>query len=1039
MKKYLFLILSIIFSLNTYSQQEIRKVLYNKQKILNPNDSIEFNINTKSFQKNIRRYIRVIGAGQMPHIYKERGETLFREMEFLIDDYLDSLNVKNDKFSLVFNEENQPYEQCAYYRIKGNLFSNNKLNVSFFAKSQNLCLQKNGHMKVELQVYYTNKKKNPNDIYDIPDTILSIPIPEGSYMFKKIEKQFNIKQKIANVLIKIAGQNYLGSCHIEAPILKDGNNIIKNIAFKPYIQRDDNEDYWVGVNFLSKSWPVWSINYNNKNIFTGKVFDRASNKADFYIPFISDSLLTGKVSLKLLNEKYKKHVPYKIESVEIIEESADDFELVYVQRHVALNDTIGILVEINTPNTKLKLYKNKHYKWLNNNLFFKEKGLYVLKCIAKETGANIPIIVSNNNVSKQLIISQILKKNKDDIFISSGDEIYINKDQYMYDYFFKWYLRNRVGNWFQFRPSYQWSGVREINDSTIIKYIKLLNELKIPFAWQVEGRTLAASKINASIELLNSPMFKGMQAHENDGAYYYWKHFQNRGLFTDIRARYFPFGGIFAKHRPIYTEKGKFVHYDPYGIKNMKHGAETFIQNIRQSKGLSTRHTGPSTLFRYLYQAGYEWLGAEQMYGPEEVILSALRGASRAYNKENYGTLHAMQWGSFPYTDPKHSLRFFLSLATAYIHGSSHINTEEGLWIDEYGNDRFSTSGKQHLLVQNKVLDYIETHSREGKQKSNIAIIQGRNCPWKCFGRTSMWSQEGEKWKFNHINKSFDLLNIFYPDNHIDTCPPEGWFSYTPYGTIDLLPIEASNEVMKNYNILIFLGWNTYYENDFYHLTEFVKQGGTIVLSAAHLNSNLEPDKIPEFPKNDKTIRKLLGNDYRNLKEKTEIEYGKGKVIYFPYPLYPSQEPLIKEYEQCIRNLAQEEVKKEYLKGTIISRKDVGFTIWDSNEKRTIYLLNTNWKEKNESVASLVINNTFFEIPVRQYNIETIHCAHNVGVKLSNNTSDIINIKDKGEYWEINTQIFRPDTLLIFNGINGKTFKKEINKTGITTFKIKKQ
>ena len=59
---------------------------------------------------------------------------------------------------------------------------------------------------------------------------------------------------------------------------------------------------------------------------------------------------------------------------------------------------------------------------------------------------------------------------------------------------------------------------------------------------------------------------------------------------------------------------------------------------------------GPSTLFRYLYQAGYDWLGAEQMYGPEEIILSSLRGASRARAERPDG-------GSSPFT-----LRFMANI-----------------------------------------------------------------------------------------------------------------------------------------------------------------------------------------------------------------------------------------------------------------------------------------------------------------------------------------------------------------------------------------
>ena len=84
-----------------------------------------------------------------------------------------------------------------------------------------------------------------------------------------------------------------------------------------------------------------------------------------------------------------------------------------------------------------------------------------------------------------------------------------------------------------------------------------------------------------------------------------------------------------------------------------------------------------------------------------------------------------------------------MSLAVAYMHGSSHMNTEEALWLDEYANDRYSKSGKEHLYAQHRVLDFIETHTRRGELKSNVAVIQGRNDAWKSFGRGSLWSQKG--------------------------------------------------------------------------------------------------------------------------------------------------------------------------------------------------------------------------------------------------------------------------------------------------------
>src|SRR5690606_2435942 len=104
-------------------------------------------------------------------------------------------------------------------------------------------------------------------------------------------------------------------------------------------------------------------------------------------------------------------------------------------------------------------------------------------------------------------------------------------------------------------------------------YSSLLNKMQTPYAWQVEGRTLASTKINIPLEALQSSMFRGKQAHENDGGYYYWQHFHYNGLYSDIAARARPYGGIFAKRRPIYTDYGVLIQYDPYGVKDVEDGA----------------------------------------------------------------------------------------------------------------------------------------------------------------------------------------------------------------------------------------------------------------------------------------------------------------------------------------------------------------------------------------------------------------------------------------------------------------------------------
>ena len=171
------------------------------------------------------------------------------------------------------------------------------------------------------------------------------------------------------------------------------------------------------------------------------------------------------------------------------------------------------------------LTSNGHYEWLPQSLYFTDTGLYVLRLRACEVGTDIPVTISDGKEERTVCISSILHRQGQRVYLSSGDEIYIDKVPAVYDYFFKWYFKSRLGNWYQFRPSYQWSGFRQVDDKVMSRYFQLLNEMSVPFAWQVEGRTLAGGGINPSLSLLYSPMFKGKQAHENDGGYYYWQHF----------------------------------------------------------------------------------------------------------------------------------------------------------------------------------------------------------------------------------------------------------------------------------------------------------------------------------------------------------------------------------------------------------------------------------------------------------------------------------------------------------------------------------
>lgn len=1029
--------------------KECRQVLFSppagsKTYVIQPDSSLTQTVSFQLTDVPARRYLRVVGGVQLPGQFSKRGETMFRASEYYIDDNLDSICTKRDRYSLYFKGDNDNFERMAYYRIPGRLLKAGELTVSLpVVKKNQLEIDDNGQFGLQIGLYYQKPGRDAGDIYDEPDSVLYMPVPAGSGRSQKLTRTFTLPDGVACAFLQLGGTHFKGECWVEAPRFSQQRKEICRIPFTKFEQRTDSVNYWVGCNLATRSWPRWKLTAGGKPVFEGNIFDRASNVADFYIELPAWVADHSELNLQLVKESPRAAFPYEVHRLELLEETVRSYEVVSVLRYVACKSAFGVLVETNEPNVRMKVESVGEVAPESQECFFAQPGLHVVELRAGEAGKSIQLSLNDGKRTESVAVEQVIAKASEHIYVSSGDEIYIDKQYEPYNYFFKWYHRNRIGNWYHFRPSYQWSGFRVADSDFIRHYVHLLDQLKVPYAWQVEGRTLAASKINPSLDALASPMFRGKQAHENDGGYCYWTHFKYEGLFSDIAARNRPYGGIFAKHRPIVTDHGTFIHYDTEGVKDMADGARTFVANLQYSKGESTRHTGPSSLFRYFYQAGFSWLGAEQMYGPEETILSSLRGASRAYNRSDYGTLHAMQWSSGPFADPKHSLRMYLSLALAYMHGSSHMNTEEALWTDEYSNDRFSEGGQEHLFAQHQVLDYVETHTRRGELKSNIAVIQGRNDAWKSFVRGNLWSQQGEQWKFDKANESFDLVNVFYPKNILNAVGSHGWFTDTPYGTIDLLPIEASEEVMNRYKSLVFLGWNSFDPNDFERLYQYAYQGGTIVLTAAHINAATLPNVPTVFPENDAVVRRMLGDDYQQLTEKTEISLGNGRIIYYPQASYPADEAIRVDYEATLRQLAGEFVADEYDNGWITHNPSVSFTAWDNGQRRTLYLLNIDWKSQSEVKGNLpethygtqpamfIYGSHTFPVDVRRYHMETIHCAEGMAVLPSANTTDVISIQRIAGGWKLTVQTTSSDEFRCMLKTSGKEKVVKVPEAGI--------
>ena len=1004
-----------------------RQVIFDSQAdsgiLLLPGQSgnITFEFSRKEYP--VRQRIRVTGSGVYPEPFSGRGEGIFRNFSFHIDDYLDSVTTYKEKYSLVFMGDGSKIERNAFYRLSQDEltpFRGKQNRIEIPVKTNNLKIPEKGYLKLELQLYLKKDGRHPDDIYDDAERIIEFNIPADHPEWILFTEDFELPEDIACILIRLGSKNISGICHFGTPTLVSGNTSLRLLSFRPHRKGEKN---WIGENLSSKEWPEFEISVNGNPIFNGKVFDRASDVGDFEIEVPEPLSGNGVLTIRL-KDGFPARYPYLIKTVELLETSNRNFEITAVPQFINAKTKFALLTEINQPGTKLNIKTSKNISSTVSRKQFNETGLFTLTFSAADAAPGQFIKISDGNRKVKININQIIAKNDDRIFISTSDDIYIDKNNDRFSDYITWYVREGIGNAFVWRPSEQWSDAKAADPDFYKRSLEILSELQMPYSLMIECRTINGRNINPEENWMEGPLYMGRQAHENDGGYYYWGHFRYEWLQTDLEAKYRPAGGIFAKNRLIRTDKGIFIFYDPYRLKNMKEGPEYFVDNLSKAKGSSIRHTGPSTMFRYILQAGYKWVGAEQMYGPEEVIMSSVRGACRAYGKNDYGTHLATQWASGPFDTPEHATRLFLSLAVSYIHGATHINTEDGLWNTEPGIDRFSQAGQEHIKAQRDMFRYILTHERRGKLVTPVAIIQGRNDAWKCFGRSSAWSQSGKEWEFGPAEESFDLLNVFYPGNKLQPIykfpvpkSPQGWYTSTPYGLIDLLPLEAPGEVLDNYKAVAFLGWNTFSEEDFRRLTSFVKKGKTLLLTGAHINTELIHNKQVTIPKSNPVLKELLGENYENATHQYENVVGSGKVIFFPEKKYPVDASLKEQYTKALREIGAKTVENEKQKGWIEDTPDIEFAVWDQeeNSRRTIYLLNIDWwSDTTEHQAILSLGDQKYEVNARRNFLETITVSDAVAAMPGSMTTDILDMHVSGDKCDITIQTTGEDQVKIF-------------------------
>lgn len=322
-------------------------------------------------------------------------------------------------------------------------------------------------------------------------------------------------------------------------------------------------------------------------------------------------------------------------------------------------------------------------------------------------------------------------------------------------------------------------------------------------------------------------------------------------------------GALFCGKMPGYYIKG---HPDmpPQNVGDMQIAKDNYIKAVQKymdvERAIGMDKIGVSvvestTLSCYNLEAGTTIPLGELMGRDPEPLIATTRGSARAYGSPFWGTYIAHEWYAGHYhEDALKRKRLELEYKISYMSGTNVLCHESGDdVITAYGRElpRESEVSTECRRFIDDFGAFIKRDKRpDGAPVTKVAFMQGNLDSWtgKLRGSNEMgcavWSQFGDKdWSYSTPEWSWDILS--------EMGKKRGWWEFDSYachgkdlsaapayGSYDILPANAPVSALSRYDTIIYCGWNTMTEDQLSRLEQFVEQGGTLLMTAAHLNTS---------------------------------------------------------------------------------------------------------------------------------------------------------------------------------------------------------
>jgi len=1005
---------------------------YAEDDVIRPGKSISYNFDLNEAELSARHKLYFTGETRMFYMWKNEPDA--KKMYYEIEDALNIENAEKARYCLDLSMKKPvEYTKRVLYESKwpprlSYLASHPHgddcvFGISVKAEDLKLSSEIEGSCLRFMLEIWEKRADTPTKLTNRPaDKKYIIDIPTGSYDYQDLSIPVVVsKENTAYLAATIEGMGYSGNVYFESPKLcYNYHGSLMNTLPDFNTSGPNNEFFdWMGMNISKKEWPEFKIEINGQCIFDDEIFERCHRYAEMEVAIPDGVLKTKDNTVKFtLTSNYFGTLPYAFREIAVLEHpGGHPFEVIYVPRVADVSKEVPVLIRTNSADLTVNFECDGGELSAPASNTFAEKGLNVIKLNIDHicNGAKFRLVC--DGYSAECSVERMVIRGEDNVITGTSDQVYISQEYNEVEEYLAWYVANEVGNFLTSRPIYRWGGARVLNKESWKMETRILNDLGIKYAHMTEGRDLPGIEVNPSIEMLEGEHFLGRQMHEKDGQMYYW----STNIFGTTRMidMYYNLAQRIYMEKPDYTDdtfkptnytvtNNGVTWWHAENIDNdIKKTADESIRRLIIMGNKNPRHTGPSIMSKYFYEAGFDFFGAELMYGSMETNVSFLRGTAKAYDKKRIGAHHALQWSSSPHDVEEKYRRYRLALYVGYMQGITDINTEEGLWhIEEYYSyfNRFSDACRAYLKQQQDFARYVASHTRRGVYYTPMAFIHGRYDGTlgfghdKTFGVRSMKDCDAEKsW--------VDMLNLFYPLSrpgdpiYVHDCPakPVGYHTGTPIGNVDSIPFEGTVNMLPKYKAISFVGYNYATEEDMDRVYDYVTNGGTAILSWPHLSTTTNYLDIennvfdiiehklvsaivggtPEFGKDSVngielevctniTSGNVIAKTDLGAPLKIEIPLGEGKIVLVNAKAYPHNSAILDIYTETVKNINAKLISEEV--SWIECGNDVEFTIYDrENGNRDFYVLAVDWYNDPSAMRHFVLtieNNKYdLEIP----------------------------------------------------------------------------